>query len=80
MNSFNFSPECEIQMMEAVKLLMFLDSAQLFQNLQNVVDVPVFAWLMFARDSCPDPRMFIKNHLNELGNSAGIEQVYTNIE
>ncbi|KAL5007640.1 hypothetical protein ScPMuIL_016446 [Solemya velum] len=75
MNCFNFSPESEIQMMEAVKLLMFLDSSEMFQNLQKVVDVPVFAWLMFARDTCPNPRMFVQNHLNELGNSAGIEQV-----
>jgi ubiquitin thioesterase otulin len=38
-------------------------------------DVPVFAWLMFARDTSENMSSFVRNHLNQVGDSGGLEQV-----
>ncbi|KAJ4925412.1 hypothetical protein JOQ06_018144 [Pogonophryne albipinna] len=38
-------------------------------------DVPLFCWLLFARDSSDCPRSFLCNHLGHVGLSAGLEQV-----
>lgn len=61
--------------MEAVKLLMMLTAIQLYEDYNNGGDVPVFVWLLFARDTSETPRDLLKNHLNGVGDSAGLEQV-----
>jgi ubiquitin thioesterase otulin len=38
-------------------------------------DVPLFAMLMFARDTSETPKDLMNNHLREVGNSVGLEQV-----
>ena len=38
-------------------------------------DVPMFAMIMFARDSSEDPYHFMIKHLNAVGDTGGLEQV-----
>ena len=37
--------------------------------------VPLFAMLLFARDTSSTPRELMANHLNHVGDSGGLEQV-----
>lgn len=65
-------------MMEAAKLLMLVDIIEIYkqhQNQQRTADIPVFAWLLFARESSTTPADLIKNHLNMVGSTGGLEQV-----
>ena len=39
--------------------------------------VPLFATLLFARDTSSTPRELMVNHLNHVGDSGGLEQVST---
>lgn len=61
--------------MEGVKLVMALSAVQLFSDMEQGKDVPVFAWLLFARDTSENLSSFVRNHLNRVGNSGGLEQV-----
>ncbi|KAJ8299644.1 hypothetical protein KUTeg_023704 [Tegillarca granosa] len=65
----------DVKLMEGLKLLMFLNIYNLNKCVQHGDDVPVFVWLLLARDTSENPALFIKNHLNQVGNSAGLEQV-----
>ncbi|KAJ8389206.1 hypothetical protein AAFF_G00122260 [Aldrovandia affinis] len=58
--------EEEYGLLEAVKLLMLRTAAQLHALMQRGAQVPVFCWLLFARDSSPCPRSFLTNHLNHV--------------
>lgn len=61
--------------MEAIKLLMFLEAHSLYEASQKGDDVPVFVWLLFARDTSENPESLLKNHINSVGDSGGLEQV-----
>jgi len=65
----------EIEIMEAIKLLMFLCSIDLHEANTAGKDVPVFVWLLFARDTSETPSQFLRHHLNPVGDSSGVEQV-----
>ncbi|XP_054893764.1 uncharacterized protein LOC129364866 isoform X2 [Poeciliopsis prolifica] len=67
--------EEELGMLEALKLLMLGRAAELHRRMQEGQDVPLFCWLLFARDSSGCPRSFLSNHLRHVGLSAGLEQV-----
>ncbi len=56
---------------------MMATAVKLFEDYQCEKPVPVFVWLMFARDTSLDPRSFFENHLNPVGDSGGLEQVST---
>jgi len=72
---FNSGTAAEIRLFEAVKLMM-LDTAVRLHHLNiKGEEVPVFAWLLFARDTSDDPRSLMMNHLNRVGDSGGLEQV-----
>ncbi|XP_046367969.2 uncharacterized protein LOC124143161 isoform X4 [Haliotis rufescens] len=71
----NSDPVTDLELMEGVKLLMALNSIELQHASEQGEDVPLFVWLMFARDSCQNVSDFVKNHLNVVGDSAGLEQV-----
>lgn len=62
-------------MLEALKLLMLGRAAELHGRMQAGQEVPLFCWLLFARDSSSCPRSFLSNHLRHVGLSAGLEQV-----
>lgn len=65
----------EFKLLEATKLLMYDAAVQLHRRSSKGEDVPVFAMLLFARDSCESPRDLLINHLNRTGDSGGLEQV-----
>ncbi|XP_017261825.1 neurofilament heavy polypeptide [Kryptolebias marmoratus] len=67
--------EEELGLLEALKLLMLGRAAELHGCMLGGGDVPLFCWLLFARDSSDCPRSFLSNHLRHVGLSAGLEQV-----
>ncbi|XP_059183115.1 uncharacterized protein LOC131962167 isoform X2 [Centropristis striata] len=67
--------EEELGLLEALKLLMLGRAVELHSCMQAGGDVPLFCWLLFARDSSDCPRSFLSNHLSHVGLSAGLEQV-----
>ncbi|KAG5841849.1 hypothetical protein ANANG_G00171370, partial [Anguilla anguilla] len=67
--------EEEYALLEALKFLMLRTACQLHARMLQGADVPVFCWLLFARDSSPCPRLFLTNHLRHVGVSGGLEQV-----
>ncbi|XP_067434936.1 enolase-phosphatase E1-like [Thunnus thynnus] len=67
--------EEELGLLEALKLLMLGRAVELHGCMQGGGDVPLFCWLLFARDTSDCPRSFLSNHLSHVGLSAGLEQV-----
>lgn len=67
--------EEELGLLEALKLLMLARAVELHGCMQADGEVPLFCWLLFARDSSDCPRSFLSNHLSHVGLSAGLEQV-----
>ncbi|XP_060949499.1 glutamic acid-rich protein [Limanda limanda] len=67
--------EEELGLLEALKLLMLGRAVELHGCMQAGGDVPLFCWLLFARDSSDCPRSFLCNHLSHVGLGAGLEQV-----
>ncbi|XP_053715732.1 uncharacterized protein LOC128755771 isoform X2 [Synchiropus splendidus] len=67
--------EDELGLLEALKLLMLSRAVELHACMRGGGDVPLFCWLLFARDSSDCPRSFLSNHLSHVGLSAGLEQV-----
>ena len=70
----NKEEENEVRIFEAIKFLMLYSSIQLYNKIQNQ-DFTLLGSLLFARDTSPDPEAFMKNHLNCVGDTAGIDQV-----
>ncbi|XP_071271426.1 ubiquitin thioesterase otulin-like isoform X1 [Salvelinus alpinus] len=67
--------EEELGLLEALKLLMLVRASEFHTTMQEGGDVPVFCWLLYARDSSDCPRTFLFNHLSRVGFSGGLEQV-----
>lgn len=65
----------EFKLLEAVKLLMLYHAVILNIDMNQGKDVPVLAWLLFARDTSSDPCGLLRNHLNSVGDTGGLEQV-----
>lgn len=66
----------DLHMVEAVKLHMLACAMQLYDaNCTGSQEVPLFAVLMFARDTSETPRDLMNNHLQAVGNTGGLEQV-----
>nr|CAD7441877.1 unnamed protein product [Timema bartmani] len=74
-NILTSDPLLDLHIMEAVKLHMLHRAMELHQANSNGYDVPLFAVLMFSRDTSETPKDFMNNHLSEVGNSGGLEQV-----
>lgn len=62
-------------MFEALKIMMLAKAIELDYNRVHEKEVPLFCWLMFARDTSTNPYQFMKNHLNHVGNTCGLDQV-----
>ncbi|KAG7267049.1 hypothetical protein CRUP_026292 [Coryphaenoides rupestris] len=65
----------ELGLLEALKLLMLGRAAELHRRMEQGLEVPVFCWLLFARDTSPCPRTLLTNHLRHVGFNGGLEQV-----
>ncbi|KAM4029183.1 ubiquitin thioesterase otulin isoform 1-T1 [Anomaloglossus baeobatrachus] len=70
-----FQNEEEYCLYEAVKFLMLKTAIDLFNASEDGREVPVFSWLLFARNTSNNPCEFMKNHLNHVGHTGGLEQV-----
>ncbi|KAK6191668.1 hypothetical protein SNE40_003296 [Patella caerulea] len=75
LKSLNSHPDTDVELMEGVKLLMLVKAVELFKDNQKGKDLPIFACLMFARDTSETLSSFVANHLNPVGDSGGLEQV-----
>uniref|UniRef100_UPI00358F5DE0 ubiquitin thioesterase otulin-like isoform X2 n=1 Tax=Myxine glutinosa TaxID=7769 RepID=UPI00358F5DE0 len=65
----------EWRLYEAMKLLMLNTAVNLYGRQQRAEDIPLFACLLFARETSSCPRDFFFNHLMHVGSSGGLEQV-----
>ncbi|XP_075069023.1 ubiquitin thioesterase otulin isoform X2 [Mixophyes fleayi] len=70
-----FQNEEEYALYEAVKFLMLKTAIDLYNANKDGKEVPVFSWLLFARNTSSNPCEFLKNHLNQVGHTGGLEQV-----
>ena len=75
MDSLNNCQRLDVQLCEAVKLHMLVAALQLFATSSCGGSVPLFAMIMFARQSSETPEQLMKNHLNVVGDTGGLEQV-----
>ena len=71
----NSSERFDCELMEGMKLMMLFRANDLQREMREGSEAPTFAWLLFARDTSSDVVSFVKNHLNSVGDSAGIDQV-----
>ncbi|XP_063256298.1 ubiquitin thioesterase otulin isoform X2 [Prinia subflava] len=69
--------EEEYSLYEALKFLMLNTAIELYNADKSGRRVPVFSWLLFARDTSSNPCQLMQNHLNHIGHSGGLEQVRT---
>ncbi|XP_048465646.1 uncharacterized protein LOC109919363 isoform X7 [Rhincodon typus] len=65
----------EYRLYEAVKILMLAKAIELDNDKMQEKEIPLFCWLLFARDTSADPYQFMKNHLNHVGYTGGLDQV-----
>lgn len=61
--------------MEAMKLLMLKSVLDMHEALAVDKPVPVFALLLFARETSRDPKSFMLNHLNHTGEARELDDV-----
>lgn len=64
-----------MELMEGMKLMMLFRAVDLHHEMSQEEEVPTFAWLLFARDTSETVVDFVKNHINCVGDSAGVDQV-----
>ncbi|KAL7840568.1 hypothetical protein AOLI_G00258910 [Acnodon oligacanthus] len=67
--------EEEYGLLEVLKFLMLARAVELHGKMQAGEEVPVFCWLLFARDTSENPKTLLSNHLSQVGFSGGLEQV-----
>ncbi|XP_041039413.1 uncharacterized protein LOC121275822 isoform X2 [Carcharodon carcharias] len=65
----------EYRLYEAMKILMLAKAIELDYDKVQKKEIPLFCWLLFARDTSTDPYQFMKNHLNHVGYTGGLDQV-----
>lgn len=65
----------EYSLYEAVKFLMLNRAIELYDDKEKGKEVPFFSVLLFARDTSNDPGQLLRNHLNQVGHTGGLEQV-----
>ncbi|XP_045120344.1 uncharacterized protein LOC123509836 isoform X8 [Portunus trituberculatus] len=76
----NRDPLLDVRLCEAVKLHMLAAALDLHAANTCGESVPLFAMIMFARHSSMTPRDLMKNHLNPVGDTAGLEQDQHKVE
>ncbi|XP_059380382.1 uncharacterized protein LOC132115957 isoform X1 [Carassius carassius] len=67
--------EEEYGLLEALKFLMLAKAVELHHSMTADQEVPVFCWLLFARDTSENPQTLLTNHLSQIGFNGGVEQV-----
>eukprot|EP00118_Oscarella_pearsei_P016074 m.150372 g.150372 ORF g.150372 m.150372 type:complete len:582 (+) comp38551_c0_seq30:63-1808(+) len=64
-----------IALLEAVKYLMLESAVKLFDAVKLEKDTPYWAHILFARDTSLTPEALMRNHLNKVGDTGGLEQI-----
>ena len=55
---------------------MTLKAIDLWQRFQlQDTSIPVFGWILFARDTSLSIEALVQNHIHNVGDSGGLEQV-----
>nr|XP_045610164.1 uncharacterized protein LOC123765545 isoform X4 [Procambarus clarkii] len=80
LSRLNGDPELDVKLCEAIKLHMLTTALDLHISNNNGENVPLFAMIMFARHTSLTPRDLVRNHLNPVGDTAGLEQDQHKIE
>lgn len=65
----------EYKLYEALKFLMLNRAIELYEDKEKGKEVPFFSVLLFARDTSNNPEQLLRNHLNHVGHTGGLEQV-----
>ncbi|KAH3846656.1 hypothetical protein DPMN_088958 [Dreissena polymorpha] len=73
--ALNSDADCDLNIMEAVKLLMVQCAVSLFVDREGGKKVPEWATHLFDRDGSKTVEQLISNHLNKVGHKCGLEQV-----
>jgi len=71
---FNDNPDTDLRLLEAVKVLMMLMAATLYDDYCSGCDVPSYVWAMFTRDTSRSAEQLFVNHINPLGDSAKLDE------
>lgn len=79
MDAFDSNPNVEFRVLDSLKLLMLAHAEVQYQIMIGDEEVYPFVPLLFARSTSKTPAAFFKNHLRDLGHSAGLEQVELNL-
>lgn len=74
-NMLNADPWLDARLCEAAKLLMLVGALELRNAADQGAPLPLFAELLFARDTSSTPCDLMNNHLKNVGDTAGLEQV-----
>ncbi len=77
-NMLNADPWLDARLCEAAKLLMLVGALELRNAADQGAPLPLFAELLFARDTSSTPSDLMNNHLKNVGDTAGLEQVRNN--
>ncbi|EHA99451.1 Protein FAM105B [Heterocephalus glaber] len=70
-----FTNEEEYSLYEAVKFLMLNRAIELYDDKEKGKEVPFFSVFLFAQDTSDDPGQLLRNHLNQVGHTGGLEQM-----
>ena len=72
----NREPEMfDFSLMEALKFYMFIQAAEYWESYSNGQPVPELMDILFLREDCINLEDFVLNHLNNVGDSSGLEMV-----
>lgn len=74
-NMLNNDPWLDARLCEAMKLLMLVGALELKVAADQGQPLPLFAELLFARDTSSTPNDLMHNHLRHVGDTAGLEQI-----
>lgn len=74
-NMLNNDPWLDARLCEAAKLLMLVGALELKVAADQGQPLPLFAELLFARDTSSTPCDLMNNHLKHVGDTGGLEQV-----
>mgnify|MGYP001793061137 CR=1 FL=1 len=73
---FNMTAGVRALLSEGIQLLIFMKVADLYTRYVSNEDIPIFAWLLFARQSSENPRSYYANHIQS-AESTIPHQVYS---
>ena len=77
MHIFNNANSLRALIIEGIRLQMFIRVNDLYTQYLSREETPLYAWMLFTRDSSTNPRCYFRNHIQGNSNS-DFKQVYFN--